>query len=154
LNAHQVIQSQYLSALGMLKQAIVKCPPEMWDAPQDKDKFWFKAMHAVYYAHLYLQPTRRHFVRWRGHHDPDRSMAATKQEVLDYLAFVATQVRARVPELHLKSKSGFWEDLDKLELQFYNIRHIQQHAGELYERLDARATVRVGWVSTRHRRRK
>jgi hypothetical protein len=31
-------------------------------------------------------------------------------------------------------------------LQFYNIRHVQQHTGELCERLGAKGEVEVDWV--------
>ena len=73
MNIRSAIQSQYLSALAMLKQAIVKCPDTVWDAAQDKDRSWFKAYHALYYAHLYLQATRHDFIRWRGHSKPASS---------------------------------------------------------------------------------
>jgi hypothetical protein len=33
-----------------------------------------------------------------------------------------------------------------LELQFYTIRHIQQHTGELMERLGSRADLEINWV--------
>ncbi len=42
--------------------------------------------------------------------------------------------------------SFYWLSFDKLELQFYNIRHIQQHTGELCERLGAYGEIEVGWV--------
>lgn len=47
----------------------------------------------------------------------------------------------------LHAESGFyWLPFDKLELQFYNIRHIQQHTGEHCERLGAYGEIEVGWV--------
>ena len=52
MDIRSVIQSQYLAALAMLKQAIVKCPPALWNDPGDRDAAWFKAYHALYYAHL------------------------------------------------------------------------------------------------------
>jgi len=42
MNLHTAIQSQYLAALGMLKQVIVKCPEALWDAPGNQDRFWRK----------------------------------------------------------------------------------------------------------------
>jgi hypothetical protein len=152
MNIQSVIQSQYLSALAMLKQAIVKCPEVMWDDPQDKDSFWFKAYHALYYTHLYLQATRKDFVRWRGHGKPVSTRPLTKEEVLEYLAFVEQEVIRRVPITDLEAESGFRDiRVDKLELQFVNIRHIQQHTGELYERLGSRKDVKLDWAERRHR---
>ena len=151
MSLQRVIQSQYLSALAMLKQAIVKCPLALWDAPRDKDRSWFKAYHALYYAHLYLQATRKDFVRWRGRGKPISSPPLSKEEVLEYLAFVEQEVIRRVPLTDLEADSGFQGiRVDKLELQFVNIRHIQQHAGELYERLGARGNINLPWAERRH----
>ena len=42
---------------------------------------------------------------------------------------------------------------NKFELQLYNIRHIQQHAGELYERL-SKYDLKLNWASERHKEKK
>ncbi len=52
-----------------------------------------------------------------------------------------------VPALDLAGASGFdWLPMNKLELQFYNIRHLQLHTGELCERLGTEAKIDVAWV--------
>jgi hypothetical protein len=143
------IESQYLASLAMLKQAIVNCPEKLWDAPGIQDKFWRKSYHALFYAHLYLQNAEKDFVPWEQHHDPDGEMPFTKVEVLEYLSFVEKQVMDRIPATDFEAESGFhWLQFDKLELQFYNIRHIQQHTGELYERLGTRENIELDWVSS------
>jgi hypothetical protein len=52
---------------------------------------------------------------------------------------------------HYEAPSRFaWIPLNKLELQFYNIRHIQHHTGELFERLGARANVdNLRWIRSK-----
>ncbi len=146
MDTKAVIHSQYLAALEMLKQVIVLCPEASWDAPGDKDKFWNKAYHTLFYVHLYLQETEQHFQPWEKHHDPDTGQPFTQAEVLEYLAFAENQVRERVPALDLEAESGFdWLPFGKLELQIYNIRHIQQHTGELFERLD-KLQIKLDWV--------
>ena len=150
MDTKQVIQSQYLAALKMLKQVIVLCPEALWNAPGSQDEFWRKSYHALFYAHLYLQHAEKDFVRWEKHHDPDEGVPFTKEEVLAYLSFVENQVLEAIPGLDLEGDSGFyWLPFSKLELQFYNIRHIQQHTGELYERLGSRENIKLDWVSTR-----
>jgi hypothetical protein len=150
MNAKQVIQSQYLAALEMLKQVIVQCPDALWDAPGNQDPFWRKSYHALFYTHLYLQNAEKDFVPWEKHHDPDAEIPFSKEDVLAYLAFVQKQVVERLPATNLESESGFyWLPFDKLELQLYNIRHIQQHTGELYERLGTHENIELNWVSTR-----
>ena len=67
--------------------------------------------------------------------------------ILEYLSFCQALVDERVPQLHLGAASGFARrHFDKLELQLYSIRHIQQHTGELMERLGSRAQIEVDWV--------
>jgi hypothetical protein len=148
MNILPVIQSQYLAAMEMLKQVIVKCPEALWNAPGDQDPCWRKAYHTLFYAHLYLQENQDSFVPWEKHHDPDTGLPFTQDDVLEYLAFVQKQVIARVPVLDMENESGFyWLPFTRLELQLYNIRHIQQHAGELYERLGDRKNIELDWVS-------
>ena len=147
MNTKQVIQSQYLASLAMLKQAIVKCPLAVWDAPGDKFKFWSKSYHTIFYTHLYLQKAEKDFVPWKKHRDPDGDKPFTKNEIIEYLDFAETQVVERVAATDLEAESGFhWYPVSKLELQFINIRHIQQHAGELYECLGTRENIELGWV--------
>jgi hypothetical protein len=53
----------------------------------------------------------------------------------------------QVQKMDLEANSGFdWLPFNKLELQLDHIRHIQQHTGELCERLGAHGDVEVGWV--------
>ncbi len=157
-----VIVSQYLAALAMLKAAITRCPESLWDSPDDRNKFWHVAYHALFYTHLYLADSEETFRPWARHrpehqflgqlpwppHDPPRIGAPyDKDAVLEYLAFCEHEVADRVPRVDMAAASGFdWLPLGKLELQLYSIRHIQQHTGELMERLGARAGVDVDWV--------
>jgi hypothetical protein len=151
MNTAQVIQSQYLASLAMLKQAIAKCPPEIWDDPNDKFRFWSKSYHAVFFAHLYLQKSRKDFVEWEKHHDPDTGILFTKDEVLEYLEFVEKHIAEWVSATDFEAESGFkWYPVNKLEMQFINIRHIQQHAGELFECLGSRKNIELDWVGLNH----
>ncbi|MCL4506099.1 MAG: DinB family protein [Chloroflexi bacterium] len=157
------MSSQYLAALEMLKQTISQCPVSVWDSADDKTKFWHIAYHALFYTHLYLQDTAQTFTPWRLHrrdyqflgrypwppHDPVLiDEPYDKATVLDYLTFCQQQVAERMPALNMEAPSGFdWLPFNKLELQIYNIRHLQQHAGELMERLGTQAGIELDWVA-------
>jgi hypothetical protein len=163
----EVIQSQYLASLEMLKNAITNCPDRMWIDPEPKNQFWHIAFHAIFYTHLYLQPTEKDFVPWENHRDeyefmgtlpwpphnpPNIGEPYTKDEVLEYLGLCKEQVNETLPKLDLEGdESGFfWLPFGKMELQFYNIRHLQLHTGELCERLGTTAGVDVDWVGMVH----
>ena len=155
MNPKQAIQSQYRASLAMLRQAIEKCPEALWVDTSYSNPFWRVAYHTLIYTHFYLSPTEADFVPWEKHKAGLQLLGSSapeakpygQSEVLDYLALCLGQVEVQVAALDLEAASGFdWLPFDKLELQFYNIRHIMQHTGELCERLGAHGEVEVGWV--------
>ena len=153
-----VIASQYLATLEMMKQAISQCPDELWSNMSHTNQFWHIAYHALFYTHLYLQPTEADFAPWaKSHADlndmgrPYEGKPLSKADILEYLAFCQQEVQKQTANLEPTEPSGFsWIPLNKLELQFYNIRHLQLHVGELAERLWAEAELEVGWVGLGH----
>ncbi len=150
-----VLISQYSAALAMLRQAVERCPDDLWDASQDANPFWRVAYHALFFTQLYLSRTLADFRPWERHAPGVEDMGKTYSgprytcgDVLDYLAFCQQLTATNTADLDLEGPSGFdWCRFNKLELQFYNIRHLQQHTGELMERLGARAGVSVDWIS-------
>jgi hypothetical protein len=151
MNIKPILQSQYLASLDMLKQAIVQCPPEAWDDGREKDRFWFVAYHALKFTHKYLKANDQGYPRWeqRPHSNPGKPL--TKEEILEKLAQVENDVVEQIALMDLEEKTGATGALaNKFELQIYNIRHIQHHAGELYQRLSA-YPVHVGWASKRRK---
>ena len=166
MNTKEIIRSQYQASLDMLAQAIVKCPETLWADLEDKNEFWHIAYHALFYTHLYLQASEEEITPWENHKDnyqfmgslpwpphdePDISEPYLKEEILEYLEFCRGQIDDKVAVLNLEAESGFsWIPLSKLELQFYNIRHLQQHTGELCERLGTRANIDIDWIGMKH----
>jgi hypothetical protein len=153
MDFHEVIISQYHAALEMLKEAIPACPKERWHSPDDHNKFWQIAYHALFYTHLYLQESEQTFQPWSGHREEYRlgqetAEPATKAIVLDYLTFCQRQAVENISTLVFEAPSGFdWLPFSKFELQFYSIRHIQQHVGELMERLGPDASE-IDWIGS------
>ena len=166
MNTQDVIKSQYHAALSMLQQVVVRCPDAVWRSVNPSMPFWRVAFHALFYTHLYLQPTEKDFAPWPKHRDESQHMGPlpwpphdepaigepySRDEILEYLDFVRAQVEEKVSALDLEGDSGFfWLPFSKLELQFYNIRHVQQHAGELSQRL-AESGAEIDWVGAGRR---
>ena len=161
MGVKETIKSQYTASLEMLRQAIVECPEFLWHSPEYKNPFWHIAYHVLFYTHLYLQSSEKDFVAWEKHKDEYVSLGSSgekseadepysKEEILAYHRLCCEQVEERVTFLGLEAESGFyWLPFNKLELQIYNIRHIQQHTGELCERLGANRDIEMGWVGMR-----
>jgi len=159
----EAIKSQYHAALMMLQQAIEKCPDSMWVDTDYVNPFWRVAYHTLIYTHFYLSPTEADFTPWENHKDGmqllgDEAPEADpyrKAELLAYLDHCLAQVESQVEAMDLEGESGFhWLPFDKLELQLYNIRHVQQHTGELCERLGAHGEIEVRWVGKKEKTKK
>lgn len=158
-----VLLAQYNAALDMLAQTIDACPDAIWFDDEAPNRFWQVAFHALFYVHLYAQPTVEAFEPWEHYRldyemlgpppwEPDKTLVFdqpyTKDEVLTYLAFCRNELARQIGALDLDAPSGFhWLPFNKLELQIYNIRHLQQHVGELSGRL-LTAGITINWVGT------
>jgi hypothetical protein len=157
----EAVISQFLAALEMLRQVILKCPDEFWTRSPTRNQFWRVAYHTLFYVHLYLQDVQSAFVPWPKHRnevesmrpdtDPERADAVpySRDDVLEYLDFCVEQVRRKIASVDFDAASGFsWLRCNKLELQFYTIRHVQQHVGELGEQLSDKLGIETPWVGS------
>jgi hypothetical protein len=159
----KAVKSQYEASLIMLKQAVMACPPSLWNEHKSKNQFWHIAYHALFYAHLYLQDSEKAFIPWNKHKNESQFLGSSpgkkdanpaklepyrKEEILEYADICLQEVDRKIPELEVEAPSGFhWLHFNKLELHLYNIRHIQHHAGTLADRLRSGTNVGVKWVS-------
>lgn len=163
LNMKGAIRSQYHAGLTMLQQSIENCPDSLWYDTNCVNKYWQVAFHVLFYTHLYLQPSAGVFNKWAKHraqnevlgdrlpyppHDkPEIGEPYTQGEILEYLAFCREEVDKQVEALDFANESGFeWLPFNKLELQFYNIRHLMLHTGELSGRLMEEEKITINWV--------
>jgi len=160
----KAVLSQYRASLEMLGQAIERCPAELWLSTYGVNPFWHLAYHTVFYTHLYLQPNEAAVRPWPKHVPNSNFLGPgpwlkgqayappepySKQDVQEYLAFCRDEVETQVPLVRFEDPSGFsWLPFNKLELQFYNIRHAHHHSGQLIERLRDATGSAVAWVRT------
>jgi len=162
VNVRAALKGQYHGALAMLKQAVERCPDHLWLSGEHPRTVWRVAYHTLFYTDLYMQSGEGDFQPWHRHREESNSLAElpwpphdmpkvcepyTKDEVLQYLAIVDGKVDETVDRLDLDAPDcGFWwYDMPKLDHQIMNIRHIQQHAGQLSE-LEYAAGVDLDWV--------
>ena len=140
------LKGQYHAALDMLKGAISECPDVIWLGGTPPRSFWRLAYHTLYFAHLYLQVRFEDFVPWELHRDEVESDAEhekldatphTKEELLTYWELVDAMVDSQIDKIDLASpESGMpWYKIPKLDHVLLNLRHIQEHAGQLRDRL-------------------
>jgi hypothetical protein len=158
----QQLVKQFLGALAMLRQAIERCPDELWRDAGHKNAYWRLAYHALFYTHLYVHATEQDFVPWAKHQTdanfldsrpdaPGKPLPPvepyTREAMLEYYAQVCDAVRTWVPRVRLDAPSGFfWLPFQRLETHFYNLRHVEHHVGQLADRLRNGAGLHVDWV--------
>ena len=146
----------------MLGNAIELCPEDLWFSTEYRNRFWHIAYHSLFYTHFYLQPSEGDFQPWSKHvpnsnylgHGPSAKNEPfqipepyAKSDIQEYAELCLAEVEKQVPLIRVEDSSGFsWLPFDKLELQFYNIRHLQHHTGQLIERLRTAAGLGVAWT--------
>lgn len=162
MDIRAALKSQYRSALAMLRQAIERCPDELWLDPSVTNRYWNIAYHTLFFTHLYLQPERKDFAPWtKGrehfehlgkvpyppHHSPVREPSYTRAEMLEYADFIESQLDEKIDSMDLDAGDcGFsWYHMPKLDHQIMNIRHLQHHAAQLADRLRQHANIATDW---------
>jgi hypothetical protein len=141
----------------MLEDALVACPASLWkvrlwrtppppEFPPQFGEFWYVTFHALVWLDLYLSGIPEEefgppapFAQ--GELDSPQALPArpyTKEELRAYLAslrqkcrdtlVVLTDEQARRPVEYPWSRG---QPISFLELQLYNLRHVQEHAAQL-----------------------
>lgn len=169
-----ILKNQYHAALAMLRQAIERCPEDVWSSDKQRNAFWRIAYHALYYTHLYLQPRLESFAAWQHHQTglqyldnnpappeiddlvelphkpPQTGIPYTRAEVLEYWNYCDDNIDRWLDAIDLLDPaSGFyWYKLSKLEHQLISLRHTQHHTAQLTDRVRASSDTGVDWVSS------
>ena len=159
------LKGQYRAGLAMLRQAVEKCPDDLW-LEGGANPFWQNAYHGLFFTHLYLMPDEKSFKAWERHrpeyqfmgdvpwppHNPPKiGEPNTKEDVLEYCQVCEEMIGGAIDALDLHATDcGFpwYGNISKLEHQIMNIRHLQHHAAQLADRLRGRADKGVGWKGT------
>jgi hypothetical protein len=149
--------TQFGAAIDMLDNAVMACPDSLWqerlwpdpppaEFPPRFAEFWYVAYHALVWLDLYLSGVpEEEFAPpapfAQGVLDSAEAVPArpyTREELRAYLASLRqechstlvalTDEQARRPVEYPWSKG---QPISFLELQSYNLRHVQEHAAQL-----------------------
>jgi DinB superfamily len=168
----EILKSQYHAGLAMLREAIERCPEDLWYDDAPTNAYWQVAYHVLFFTHLYMLPRSDSFQPWAEHqsdvqhedgitgpNDPHSELPLipkpyTKAQALAYWQFCDGMVDRTVDGLDLYSpESGFsWYEVPKLEHQLVNLRHLQHHLAQLADRLRAATGGGTRWVGARRNR--
>jgi hypothetical protein len=158
-----IIISQYKAALKMLMDVINKCPDDLWDDNSYESPYWHIVYHALFYAAFYSSKGPETFIPWEKHKEnynflgtiePDGvsfkiENTYSKVELMDYAEMIFNNMESAVTKLNDDEKCTFyWLPISTMELQLYNIRHLQHHTGQLVERLHQNGIKGINWVGS------
>ena len=143
---------QYGGAIAMLDNAVAACPDQLWSAPlwrvsaasgeaADASEFWRLAAHALRWLERYLEavPEERFGSLARAAAlTPPAGAQLSKDEVRGVLATLRQhchEVLVNLTDVELHRPITYqWiatEPITYVELQMYNLRHLQEHAAQL-----------------------
>lgn len=159
MDIKRALKGQYRAGLKMLRQCIADASEDLWASGGHPRTYWRIAYHAVFYTHLYLMPTKEDFQPWDKHRDgatdlwedPPVIEPYSQVELLEYLDWLDANVSDFVDRLDLESpESGFewYPNIEKLDHQILNIRHLAGHMGQLSELAMRGGIEEIDW-STR-----
>jgi hypothetical protein len=162
---NQAIAGQYHAALQMLRTVLETCPDDLWDASVGRHAFWLIGYHALYYTDLYLAGsldafTRPEFGRENEQymeklpHPPHEAIEIGEPyDRVDLLTW-CDRCRKQVNDIVLAETTDSlaadvdleWISFSRLELHFYNLRHLQHHVAQLSLELKFQTGTGVDWV--------
>jgi hypothetical protein len=153
------IWQQFGASIDMLNDAISLCPDPLWTAVlwQDPDdveygQFWFVAYHTLFWLDLYLTGSSEGFAPpapfIRGAL-PEKPY--TKDQIRMYLDQCRRKCQSTIEALtdeKARQRCTFdWFEASFLELQLYNMRHVQEHAAHLSFLLGQHDVTGFDWVT-------
>ena len=149
----------------MLANTVHACPAEVWQtrlwpvhgADPAMSAFWNVVFHTLFWLDYYLEGTPEGFAPPAPFElnelDPAGVMPPrvyTPAELLAYLAHGRAKCISRLSALDATTasqQSGFrWLPCSYLEVQMYNMRHVQEHAAQLSMQLGQSAGFEAPWV--------
>lgn len=152
-----IIWQQFGASIDMLENAMRACPEALWGDRSRRPEFWYTAFHTLFFLDLYLSDSDVGFsppapftldeLDERGLF-PDR--VYTKEELQRYLDHGRAKCRATIAAMTQEKadrRCGFeWLDISTAESLFYNMRHVQHHAGQLHLLLRQTVDSAPRWV--------
>jgi hypothetical protein len=149
-NLKNSIWRQFGAVIDYLGDTMTACPDSLWHAclwnhPDEKPEFaqfWYRAYHTLFWLDLYLTGAEEGFLPpppfaliEQDEDGPLPERAYTKAELLDYQKGCRARCRATIAgltdETLLRRCVFGWGECSFLELLIYNLRHVQEHTGQL-----------------------
>lgn len=154
----RTIEEQLGAAIDMLENAIEACPEKLWSDRSEKVEYWYIAYHTLFFLDLYLTGTLEGFSPpapfTLSELDPAGIIPEqryTKEELQNYLNYNRRKAKLTIEGLteeRAREKCSFeWlKEVNRLDLIFTSIRHVQHHTAQLNLILRQQINSAPRWV--------
>jgi hypothetical protein len=137
-----IIGQQFVAAIDMLENAMRACPDKLWGDRTEQPEFWYTVYHALFWLDLYLSGAVEGFAPPTSFNLDELDPAGllpdrvyTKAELQAYLDHCREKLLTTLDVMtdeKLAARCRFgWGEVSFAELLLYNMRHVQDHAGQL-----------------------
>jgi hypothetical protein len=154
-----LIWRQYGAAIDMLDDSIQACPDPLWTAVLWDDEedprygqFWYAAYHTLFWLDLYLTGADDGFAPpapFLGRRLPSKPYS--KEQIRTYLLQCRRKCQSVIEGLTDEKAAQIctfsFMELGYLELQLYNMRHVQEHAAQLNLLLGQNGVTGPDWIA-------
>ncbi len=153
-----IVWNQFGASIDMLENAMQSCPETVWSDGTQKHEFWYLAYHTLFWLDLYLhgpiegfQPPKPFGLEELDPSGVMPSRVYERNELTDYLGYCREKLRnviaaldnARLEKIITHGRRSMSYE----ELLWYNMRHVQHHAGQLNLLLRQKTDSAPDWVS-------
>jgi hypothetical protein len=161
-----IVWPQFGAAIDMLRDAIIACPSRLWrhrmwregEKEAEYSELWNVAHHALFWLDLYLSGSVEGFAPpppfGMDELDPRGLLPErpyTREELLTYLEHCRRKAHTVLQGLNEEEADKMcvfpWGEVGYLELQLYNMRHVQEHAAQISLLLGQETGSAPGWVT-------
>ena len=162
-----IIWQQFGAAIDDLDNALRACPDKLWharlwDEPAKQrfflPEYWYVAYHALFWLDLYLTGAEEGFTPpapfllvEQNEDGPLPEKPYTREELLAYLVHCRQKCKATIEattdEAAQRRCVFGWGEVSFAELLLYTMRHVQEHATQLYLLLGQKNVSVPGWVT-------
>lgn len=144
------IWRQFCAVIDYLEHTVTACPDRLWhhpmwdtrDMPPVRSQVWYVAYHTLFWLDLYLTGSEDGFVPpapfaliEQDDDGPLPERAYRKDELLGYLRDCRQRCKQTIQALtdaDIHCRCWFpWGEPTYVELLIYNLRHVQEHAGQI-----------------------
>ena len=140
----------------MFRQAIERCPDDIWLAGEHPRNYRRIAYHAAHYVHLYMCVDMESFQPWSKASEncrvlwetPPIEPAFTQAEMMEYTDEIIANTERLISLIDLDAQeTGFdwYPNMAKLDHLLLSLRHFQGHIGQMSELLMARG-IEIDWI--------